>query len=220
MANFYCQSIVPRNQPGPTVEVVQHLYPITVEEPATPSPHFTLLDNQPPPPLQLLAPANNQPTANQKPKHTPVLHQLVDSDVDSEHFTPPRRHPSVIDLEAEEVPVPRVLRGRPTPKPKPFIQKLRVKKDRLYRDRCQPKPRSRNVARSKRFCKLCDIQCNSAKTYFDHKQSRGHKTRLQNKRDPPFCKTCDRHFESHHHLNRHLNGKDHHKVLYHKNLNK
>ena len=59
-------------------------------------------------------------------------------------------------------------------------------------------------------------QCNSPKTFFDHRISRAHKNRLKVRKTPPFCDTCQRHFESHSHLARHSNSKAHMAVVYRK----
>jgi uncharacterized Zn-finger protein len=62
-------------------------------------------------------------------------------------------------------------------------------------------------------CKVCKITCNSRASFREHAQSRKHKNAKSLKKGYPKCERCNREFESEHHLERHLRGKDHLKVV-------
>jgi uncharacterized Zn-finger protein len=62
-------------------------------------------------------------------------------------------------------------------------------------------------------CKVCKITCNSRASFREHAQSRKHKNARSLKKGYPKCERCNREFESEHHLERHLRGKDHLKVV-------
>jgi Zinc-finger double-stranded RNA-binding len=99
-------------------------------------------------------------------------------------------------------------------RPSRSIKKIRRKQDKALSDkvfRQQNKPK--HIAKKNRYCKTCDISCNSAKTFYDHIQSKGHKNRRATEKVQPSCFACSRDFESHHHLSRHLNSKNHLKVI-------
>ena len=62
-------------------------------------------------------------------------------------------------------------------------------------------------------CKLCKITCNNRNSFREHIQSRRHKNAKLLKKGHPMCNRCNREFESEVHLERHLRGKDHLKVV-------
>lgn len=66
-------------------------------------------------------------------------------------------------------------------------------------------------SRSKQFCSLCKIRCNSRKVFVDHISSRGHRTKRESKARAPRCYTHNRKFESHDHLKRRRRGAAHFK---------
>lgn len=66
---------------------------------------------------------------------------------------------------------------------------------------------------TKRKCSICNIVCNSNKTFFDHRTSRKQLNAVANKKNPAKCIDCKRSFESQSHLTRHLAGKQHLKVV-------
>jgi Zinc-finger double-stranded RNA-binding/Zinc-finger of C2H2 type len=104
---------------------------------------------------------------------------------------------------------------KPTLKlPRRSIKKIRKNQaealaDKVFRQRKKPK----NLAKKNRFCKTCNISCNSAKTFYDHIHSKGHKSRRESEKVPPECLACNRDFESHNHLARHLKSKAHFKIV-------
>ena len=115
----------------------------------------------------------------------------------------------------------RIPRRAPQPNPKPRAHRLSKKKAAVLADRVAKREAKKNrrvPPRHKRFCKLCTVSCNSAKSYYDHTHSRGHLTRVQNARRTPRCVECNRTFESHGHLERHRNGLAHLKVATRKSL--
>lgn len=104
----------------------------------------------------------------------------------------------------------------PLDKPIKKVQRLSAKKAKALADRVakkELKAKRRVPPRNKRYCKLCDISCNSAQTFYDHINSKGHRTREKNKKKTPRCTACDRVFDSHEVLKRHENGKEHLKVV-------
>ena len=99
-------------------------------------------------------------------------------------------------------------------RPRRSIKKIRRKQDKTLADqvfRRQNKPK--HIAKKNRYCKLCDISCNSAKTFYDHIQSKGHKNRRATEKVEPSCFVCSHDFESHHHLTRPLHSKSHLKAI-------
>jgi hypothetical protein len=98
---------------------------------------------------------------------------------------------------------------KPTLKvPRRSIKKIRKNQakalsDRVFRQRKKPK----NIARKNCFCRTCNISCNSAKTFYDHVQAKSHKSRRETEKAQPECLACNRDFESHNHLARHLKAK-------------
>lgn len=100
--------------------------------------------------------------------------------------------------------------------PAPRVHRLSKKKAAVLADKVakrERKQRQKKTPRHKRFCKTCQISCNSATVFYDHINSRSHRLRVENKKRPPFCVQCNRNFESHIHLNRHKNGAAHLKVV-------
>jgi hypothetical protein len=98
--------------------------------------------------------------------------------------------------------------------PKHGVKKIRTKQDRTLADKVaraerRPKPKP---ARKDRYCKTCKISCNSAKTFYDHIHSKGHRSRREIAKVKPECVVCDIEFQSHCHLSRHLKSKKHFKV--------
>lgn len=177
---------MPRSQPGPVVltrDQGPHAVTITVEEPDNCT-ALPLLDN-----CQSV---------------DPISVEEIDCAINREscHADPELRNSGY-----------RIPRRPLKVAPKPTINKLNKKKDKLLSNKIAAK-RTAQVSRNKRYCKLCDTQCNSAKTYFDHVQSRKHKTKVENKRNTPRCTLCDRLFESHAVLTRHINGKYHLQKVY------
>lgn len=109
---------------------------------------------------------------------------------------------------------------RTSPPPARKIKKLRKKQGRCLESKARKAEKTENIknkvkkpARKHRYCKVCDVSCNSAATFYDHKQSKGHKNKVANIKKPPICETCAKEFESHHHLSRHLKGRAHFKEL-------
>ena len=105
---------------------------------------------------------------------------------------------------------------------KPLGAERTIKKLRKKQDRCLAAKASRQEKvgkgpkkppRKDRYCKVCQISCNSAATFYDHKNSKGHRNKVANLRELPICRICAQEFESHHHLSRHLKGKAHFKEL-------
>lgn len=116
------------------------------------------------------------------------------------------------------VPTYRIPRRSPPPAPviKKKVQRLSRRKAAVLADKVnkqEAKARKKVCPRSKRYCKICKLSCNSSKTFYDHKQSRAHRIRVENAKKTPECTRCDRIFESHEHLQRHLNGAAHLKVV-------
>lgn len=108
----------------------------------------------------------------------------------------------------------------PLPKPSsaPKVHRLSNRKSAVLADKQakkdhKVKQKKKNVPRHKRFCKVCQVSCNSAKVFYDHTKSKGHRIRVENKKCTPHCDICDRTFESHEHLSRHRNGAAHLKVV-------
>lgn len=105
---------------------------------------------------------------------------------------------------------------RPPPTEKPKVHRLSKKKAKVLAEKQAKrdlKIKKKTPPRNKRFCKLCNVSCNGSKTFYDHINSRSHRVRQENKRQKPYCKICERLFESHGHLERHLNGSAHLKVV-------
>lgn len=111
----------------------------------------------------------------------------------------------------------RIPRRPPSPpRQPPKIQRLSKKKAGILADKVakqELKKKKKVPPRHKRFCKLCQVSCNGTKTFYDHTNSRAHRTRLENKKNPPRCIPCSKTFESHSHLLRHINGAAHQKVV-------
>ena len=96
------------------------------------------------------------------------------------------------------------------------VHRLSAKKAAVLADKQAKLERKQNrkiCSRNKRFCKTCGISCHSAKTFYDHVNSRAHRIRVENRKSTPRCIPCDRVFESHGHLERHQNGAAHLKVV-------
>ena len=100
---------------------------------------------------------------------------------------------------------------------KPKTHRLSKKKAFVLADKVlkqEAKKKKKNCPRSKRFCKICQVSCNGLKTFYDHLSSRSHKNQAElKKKGEPECKQCNRKFESYSHLQRHLNGSSHLKVV-------
>lgn len=112
-----------------------------------------------------------------------------------------------------DVPIPRLP---PPPPLKPRTHRLSKKKSAVLADRVAKREVKKNrkvPPRNKRFCKVCVVSCNSAKTFYDHLNSRRHRIRVENKRSTPRCLECNRDFETHEHLKRHKNGAAHLKIV-------
>ena len=115
----------------------------------------------------------------------------------------------------------RIPRLPPAPEPiKPTIRRLSAKKAAVLADRVAKRERKANrkvVPRSRRFCKLCNVYSNSAKSFFDHTHSRKHRIQVENRLNTPRCEPCDRIFECHGQLRTHLNSAKHLSVVGHRN---
>jgi hypothetical protein len=71
------------------------------------------------------------------------------------------------------------------------------------------------VKQGKRRCTVCGILCSSLGVYREHVAGRKHKRLVQNSRDgPQSCEPCQRDFDNHEQLVRHLNGKHHRKIQF------
>lgn len=68
------------------------------------------------------------------------------------------------------------------------------------------------VAQMKRFCKIRKAIRNGPRSFYDHIQSRSHRARVENEKNPFFCVPCTRIFESHHRVYRHRNSDAHLRV--------
>lgn len=58
----------------------------------------------------------------------------------------------------------------------------------------------------KRFCSFCQLNCKGIEALLDNINSRTHKTCLENMKTRSRCVTCNKAFETHSHLHRHLYG--------------
>ena len=120
--------------------------------------------------------------------------------------------PLLIEASRNNYRIPRKPLG-----PNRTIKKLRKKQDRCLADKASRQEKKgkgpKKPPRKDRYCKICDISCNSATTFYDHKRSKGHRNRLANLKESPVCRVCAQEFESHLHLSRHLKGKAHFKEL-------
>lgn len=111
--------------------------------------------------------------------------------------------------------IPRIPLSAPAPIKKK-VHRLSKKKAAVLADKQFKLERKQNrkvCPRNKRYCKTCAISCNSAKTFYDHIKSRGHRIRIENRKNTPRCVPCDRVFDSHDHLRSHQNGAAHLKVV-------
>ena len=112
--------------------------------------------------------------------------------------------------------IPRIPLSAPAPV-KQKVHRLSKKKATVLADKQFKLERKQNhkvCPRNKRFCKTSAISCNSAKTFYDHLKSRGHRNRIKNRKNTPRCVPCDRVFDSHDHLRSHQNGAAHLKVVF------
>jgi len=119
-------------------------------------------------------------------------------------------------IEAPPLRIPRKPLAQPTPAPKRTVKLLRKKQAKCLADKAakaEKKIKKKRMPKEKRYCKICEISCNGPKTFYDHVQSKAHKSRRDTKRSKPYCRACQQLFESHAHLNRHLNSKAHLKVV-------
>jgi hypothetical protein len=90
------------------------------------------------------------------------------------------------------------------------IKRLRDMPAKALADRVARSERSKpkRVPKNQRFCKLCQLSCNGAETFYDHIHSKGHQNRRAIAKVTHHCTICDRDFESHQHLSRHLKSKN------------
>lgn len=68
-------------------------------------------------------------------------------------------------------------------------------------------------SQNNRFSRICEISCNSAKTFHDHVNSRSYQIRVENKKCAPDCGPWGRTFESYGLLARHRSRATHLKVV-------
>ena len=111
--------------------------------------------------------------------------------------------------------IPRIPLSAPAPTKKK-VHRISKKKAVVHSDKQFKLERKQNrkvCSGNKQFCKTCAISCNSAKTFYDHIKSRGHRIRIENRKNTPRCVPCDRVFDSHDHLRSHQNGAAHLKVV-------
>ena len=104
----------------------------------------------------------------------------------------------------------------PPPPPAPRAHRLSKKKAAVLADKQAKREIKKNrkvPPRNRRFCRICNVSCNSAKVFYDHINSRGHRVQAENAKKTPYCAVCKRTFESHTHLERHKNGAAHFKVI-------
>lgn len=111
---------------------------------------------------------------------------------------------------------------RVTSPDKPRSHRLSKKRAAIFADkefkRQAKKTKKSNVPSHQRYSKICEVSCNGPKTFADHVKSKSHRIQVKNVRKTPVCTPCGRLFESHGHLERHINGADHLKVVTKSNL--
>ena len=148
-----------------------------------------------PNPLLLLTPNEKDPE--------PITRRERDAE---NYHIPSQRSATLANLQAPELP--------------PDIQKRKMQ-DRAAADRI-PRVATRlpRVGRFRLFCNICLVQCNSAKTLFDHRASRAHKFKIRTRGKNFECATCVRIFESPDHFERHLNSKGLLAIVYRTAANK
>jgi len=158
--------------------------------------------------LALIAPGNSQPTPRNQflQQQHPITVEVIEP-TENQPSTP--RNISILE---DPYRIPR----RSVPIQKPKTHRLSKKKAFVLADKQakkELKAKKKVPPRNKRFCKLCQVSCNGSKTFYDHVNSRSHRIRLENKKEKPYCNICKRTFESHGHLQRHLNGAAHLKIV-------
>lgn len=74
--------------------------------------------------------------------------------------------------------------------------------------RAESRGSSGRISKRRYKCGHCDVTCYGEANWRDHRLSRRHKNKVNPPR-LPYCKACDREFESTAHFGRHLRGKVH-----------
>lgn len=87
------------------------------------------------------------------------------------------------------------------------VEKIRKKKDVKLRNK-NLKPKKKVV---KKYCRFCNISCNSLNQFKDHVGTTKHKNKKEAIMKKPICYTCDREFPNHDVLNTHLKSSNHKK---------
>lgn len=115
-------------------------------------------------------------------------------------------------LRSRPVPPPRAEpRPEPPRAPTPPRPVKKIKKRKaiaLEQRQLRAERRGKNTQRPK-FCKLCQLSCNSAVSFANHVTSRRHQYRLSLPDNPLYCQPCDRHFPDTKQLEEHKRGNPH-----------
>lgn len=112
-------------------------------------------------------------------------------------------------------PVPRVHTSdswRPEPRHVGVIKPRTARTAERRALRAEKRGTSGRLSKRRYKCGHCDVTCYGEANWRDHRLSRRHK----NKVSPPplpYCRACDREFESAAHFDRHLRGKLHLRVV-------
>lgn len=111
----------------------------------------------------------------------------------------------------------RVSKRSPSPPLVKSLQRLSTKNVTVLADKISKQkqyPRKRDPPQNKRFCSLFHVSANRSETFYDHISSWAHQIRIGNKWQTPRTVTCSKTFESHGHLQRHLNSAAHQNVFF------
>ena len=132
--------------------------------------------------------------------------------------------PRLIGPNSEKFRIPRLpisptagekKKGEKNPRGGRLIKKIRARQARaLERKAKRAEEKKKKKKSTGRYCRLCDTWANSAASWKDHIQSRGHKAKKERIHNPPpDCEECGVGFPSWVQRESHLKGSKHLKVV-------